>query len=73
MVSIKVNVLSFFFFLVTGEMVFGHRGDKQGSLQKDIEKIPTIYLLEGNEYGSNANRSEINGWYSLVSVIFGQG
>lgn len=54
-------------------MVFGHRGDKQGSLQKDIEKIPTIYLLEGNEYGSNANRSEINGWYSLVSVIFGQG
>lgn len=72
MVSIKVNALSFFFFGHRGDG-FGHRGDKQGSLQKDIEKIPTIYLLEGNEYGSNANRSEINGRYSLVSVIFGQG
>lgn len=32
--------------------------------------MAALYWLEGNEYGSEAKLAEINGRYSLVSVIF---
>lgn len=33
--------------------------------------MPTLYWLDRNEYGSNAELTEINGGFSLVSVTFG--